>query len=85
MPEFTDTHPKAQAVLIEGYRRMTPAARLRLALEMSQAVIELAEAGIRQRYPEIGPEELRKRLGALMVGRELSIKVNGWDPEKMGY
>lgn len=85
MPEITDTHPAAAAFLIEGYRRMAPSAKLNLALEMSQSVIELAKAGIIRRHPGIPQAELDKRLGAILWGRELSIKINQWDPEKEGY
>lgn len=85
MPEVKDTHPAAEAFLIEGYRRMAPGVKLKLALEMSQSVIELAKAGIVKRHPGISPTELDKRLGAILWGRELSIKVNHWDPKKEGY
>ncbi|HWP97598.1 MAG TPA: hypothetical protein VN426_12200 [Syntrophomonadaceae bacterium] len=85
MTNLSDTDPAAQSFLIDGYRLMPPAARLRLALEMSQTVIELAKAGILKRYPAISQSEMGKRLGAILWGRELSIKVNHWDPEKEGY
>lgn len=64
---------------------MTPAAKLRLAQEMTETVVELSKAGILNRYPGITQSELSKRLGAIIWGRELSIKVNHWDPEKEGY
>lgn len=85
MPEKTDTHPDADSFLIEGYRRMTPTLKFQLALEMSQSVMELSQIGIIKRHPGIGPLELRKRLGALLLGRDLSIKINQWDPKKEGY
>ncbi len=81
----SDTHPTMEAALIKGYRRMSTAQRLKMALEMSETVRILAKAGILRRHPGISNMELRKRLGALLLGRELSIKVNGWDPEKEGY
>lgn len=81
----SDTHPKLEPILIEGYRKMLPSQRLQLALAMSETVRDLAKAGILKRHPGISEEELRKRLGALLLGRELSIKVNGWDPETEGY
>lgn len=81
----TDTHPPFEPVIIEGYRKMSPCRRFKMAMEMSEAVRDLAKIGILKRHPGISEEELRKRLGALLLGRELSIKANGWDPETEGY
>ncbi len=81
----SDTHPIMESILIEGYRKMSPAQKFKMAMEMSEAVRTLAKTGILKRHPGISDEELRKRLGALLLGRELSIKVNGWDPESEGY
>ena len=81
----SDTHPALEPIIIEGYRKMAPSQRFNLAMEMSEAILDLAKIGIMKRHPGITGEELRKRLGALVLGRELSIKVNGWDPEKEGY
>jgi len=85
MPEISDTCPAAQTIIINGYREMAIPLKLNLAMEMSEAVINLAKAGIRRRYPNISQSEFDKRLGALLWGRALSIKVNRWDPEKEGY
>ena len=81
----SDTHPAIELIIIEGFRKMPPGQRFNMALEMSEAIRDLAKAGILKRYPGISNEELRKRLGALLLGRELSIKANGWDPELEGY
>ena len=85
MPELTDTNPVIDSILTDGYRRMAPITKLKLALEMSEAVMDLARAGVIQRHPGISTSELQKRLGALWLSRELSIKVNHWDPQKEGY
>ncbi len=85
MPGKSDTNPALEPVIIEGYRKMSPAQRFKLAMEMSEAVRDLAKIGVLKRHPDISDEELRKRLGALLVGRELSIKINGWDPDAEGY
>lgn len=81
----SDTHPLLGSFLVEGYRKMSSAQKFKMALEMSETIRDLAKTGIKKRHPGISDEELRKRLGALLLGRELSIKVNGWDPEKEGY
>lgn len=81
----SDTHPALEPVIIEGYRKMPPSQRFKMAMEMSEAIRNLAKIGILKRHPGISDEELQKRLGALLLGRELSIKVNSWDPETEGY
>ncbi|HBE80842.1 MAG TPA: hypothetical protein DDW65_24105 [Firmicutes bacterium] len=81
----SDTHPMFEPLIIEGFRKMSPSQRFKMAIEMSEAIRDLAKTGILKRHPGISDEELRKRLGALLLGRELSIKVNDWDPELEGY
>ncbi len=81
----SDTHPALEPFIIDGYRKMHPSQRFQIAMEMSEVVRDLAKTGILKRHPGISDDELRKRLGALLLGRELSIKVNGWDPETEGY
>ena len=44
-------------------------------------VRKLAMAGLRERFPEAGPEELRRRLATLCLGRELAAKVYGPEPD----
>jgi hypothetical protein len=46
-----DTHPAIEAILIEGYRRMTPAQKLRRVEDLTRTVRQLALQDIRRRYP----------------------------------
>jgi hypothetical protein len=85
MTQLKDTHPAVESLLIQGYRKMSPAVKFQLAMEMSQSLIQLAKTGINTRYPGISTAEMGKRLGAILWGRELSITVNQWDPEREGY
>lgn len=57
-----DTTPQADARYHALLRRLSPAQRLEAALRLSQAVREMASAGIRQRFPGISDHELRVRL-----------------------
>lgn len=41
----------------------------------------LALDGLRRRYPEAEPEELRRRLADLLLGPELATKAYGPGPE----
>jgi hypothetical protein len=85
-PGAGDTPPEVEALWIEGLRRMGPAARLRMAFDLTAAVRALAAAGIRARHGADLPErELRLRLGALTIDRETMVRAFGWDPEVEGY
>jgi len=85
-PLFDDTPLDVEERLIERYRQMTGLERLALALDMSEAVRQLALAGIRARYgPSLSAREERLRLAALTIDRETMIAAFGWDPEVEGY
>ena len=45
---------------LQALRRMTPEQRLLKAFELSELSHELLRAGIRQRYPDAGPDELER-------------------------
>lgn len=82
----SDTSAEVERILIEGYRQMGPEGRLARAFSMSAALRELAEARIRAtRGPDISEREVRLRVAALAIPRELMIRAFGWDPQKEGY
>jgi hypothetical protein len=64
----SDTTPEAIAIQQEIFRRMTTAERLRLALEMSESIRNVALAGLRSRRPELTPQELSSEFLRLMYG-----------------
>jgi hypothetical protein len=68
MKGLSDTSPEAQRVLIECYRRMTPAQKVALIEDANRTNRLLHEAGFRARYPDATPEQIhldwiRKTLG----------------------
>ncbi len=81
----SDTSPEAEAILIEGYRRMSPRRKLEMVEEMTISVQQLALARILKQYGPIPEREQRLRLASLWLDRETMIKVFDWDPEEMGY
>ena len=84
--EPDDTSPEIEKMLVEGYRRMGPLGRLRRALDLSEAVRQLAVARIRRQYgPDLDEREERLRLAALVIDRQSMIRAFGWDPEREGY
>ncbi len=76
-----DTSAAQSARYHELLRALPPERRLESAMRLSRAVRRLAEAGIRERHPDIGEEELRVRLTARLYGRAAAIKLFGTVPE----
>jgi len=76
-PLAEDTSPEAERVLIELYRRASPARKLAMALSANLAARELALAGLRDRFPHETPARLRRRLADLLIGPELAAKAYG--------
>jgi hypothetical protein len=70
-----DTDADAEARQIAAWRAMTPAALARLVDEASQAVRDLAMAGLKARYPGATDRELTIRFAALTVGDELAERA----------
>lgn len=66
-----DTSGDAFDRQVAALRSMTPTARLRLADDMSQAVRELTEAGIRRRQPGLSDEDRAVVLRGILLGPEL--------------
>ncbi len=48
--------------------------------QLNQSVRLLALSGLRQRYPQADPGELRRRLADLVLGPELAERVYGPGP-----
>lgn len=78
---FSDTSPEAERVQIEGLRSLPIWRKLQIVSDLTMTVRKLAMAGLRERFPEAGPEELRRRLATLCLGRELAAKVYGPEPD----
>jgi hypothetical protein len=74
-----DTSFEAERWLVERYRKMTPAQQIHIFQQLSRASQELAMAGLRDRHPHAGPEELRLRLAATRLSAETMREVFGWD------
>ena len=64
----SDTSPEAAAIQQEIFRRMTPEQRLRIALELSEEMRNIALSGLRSRQPELTEEELKREMLRIMYG-----------------
>ena len=81
---FLDTADDVRAMQVEHWRRLSPAGRVEIVEGLWHDTRELACAGIRERYPDATPDEIRLRLGALTIDADLMIEAFGWDPEREG-
>jgi len=61
---------------------MAPADKLELVRQMTQAVQQMALAGISRRYPKATPREQRLRLASLWLDAETMQRAFGWDPDR---
>lgn len=84
-PADSDTPPEVTAILVAGYRAMTPADRLRRVTDLNRATEILARARLRRKYGELDERTTRLRLAALRYPRELMVEAFGWDPRVEGY
>jgi DUF1365 family protein len=64
----SDTSPEAAAIQADIFRRMTPGERVKVALDMSDSMRNIALAGLRGRHPEMTEEQLKWELVRLMYG-----------------
>ena len=69
---MTDTSETVARVVVERYREMTPAQRVRLTASMYDAAIVLARAGIREQFGDLPETEARAQLLWRLHGAELT-------------
>jgi hypothetical protein len=74
-PLSLDTSPDIERRQVEIWRHMTPEEKTAIVTSLTQTVINLARAGIRDRYPEASAYERRLRLAVVLHGRELAMKA----------
>ena len=84
-PEPDDPDRKAERARMEAVRRMPIWKRAERWNALNQARRELILAVLRNRYPQADEQELRKRLAARTLPREIVIHMFDWDSEKEGY
>jgi hypothetical protein len=80
-----DTHPAIRTLLIEGYRKMSPAQKLERVRALNHAVQQLALMDIRRRHPDADEREQALRLASRWIEPELMVRAFGWDVRKVGY
>jgi hypothetical protein len=82
---FEDTDSKTLQKMTE-VARITPIwKKLQQVADTSAAMKQFAIAGLRRRYPQANEGELKQRLAAILLDREIVVKMYGWDPKTEGY
>lgn len=84
-PQSPDTDEVAERYLFERLRSLPAWRKAEMLSASTRAACDLALAGLRQRYPGAPEADLRKRYAALALGREASIELFDWDPEREGW
>lgn len=84
-PLFEDTSPEAEAILIEGMRRMTPAQKMARVQALTLRARYALEQDVTRMHPNADAQELRLRFAARWHGPEFTRKNFGWDPDVEGY
>jgi len=69
-----DTTLEAYRVQIQALRRLGPEGRLKMMLECSDNLRELAIMGVRRRHPDYDDETVKYAVIRLMVGEEMFHK-----------
>ena len=81
----SDTSADAERVMIEGFRRMSPAQKLERVAALNRALVDLATARLRRQYgANMTPRELGLRLAALRLDADTMRKAFDWDPAAHG-
>ncbi|MBN1438441.1 MAG: hypothetical protein JW929_03445 [Anaerolineales bacterium] len=74
---YSDTAPAMEALRIRLLYEEPAWRKMELLAGLNASAKILAFSGLRRRYPNAGPEELRRRLADLLLGEELASKVYG--------
>lgn len=80
-----DTHPSIDALLVQGYRRMSPAQKIARVRALTRAVQELAMTDVRRRHPNADAREQALRLASRWIEPNLMKLAFGWDVRAAGY
>ena len=80
-----DTHPAIEKLVVDGYRKMTPAQKLAIVNDLTVMVQQLALTDIRRRHPLADEHEQKLRLASRWIDSATMRRVFGWDPDVQGY
>ena len=70
-----DTAPEIEQAQVERWRAMTPAQKADVITGLTQAVYEMARAGVRHRHPRADAREQFLRLALDVLGPDLACRA----------
>jgi hypothetical protein len=79
---YSDTDPRAMAVWVNLLRNQSAAEKIAAVFELTALAWEMAERGVRSRYPDASEHEVFLRTAALHLSREEMIQAYQWDPQE---
>jgi len=68
-------------VWLDLQRNMPAGDKLGVVLSAAQFVLQMYEMGVRKRYPQASDAEVRVRVAARHLPRDLVVRAYGWYPE----
>lgn len=71
--------------MLDRWREMSARDRFDTVAALNDSCERMAEAGVRLRHPSAGDDEVRLRVLALRLGRDLMVDAYGWDPLVEGW
>jgi alkylation response protein AidB-like acyl-CoA dehydrogenase len=77
MSVLTDTSFEAEAIQLKLLRQAPSWQKLQMMAQLNQTARSLALAGLRQRYPQATPAQLRRHLADLLLGETLAAQAYG--------
>lgn len=80
-----DTSPDVEARQVAHWRAMSAKERFDLVAALNDSCEQMAVAGVKLRHPDALADEVRLRVLALRLGRDLMVEVYGWDPDIEGW
>ncbi len=72
-----DTDPAVEQIVFKFCREAPAWRKLKMAGELTEAMLLLSKSGLRNRYPKASPEQIRRLLADQILGPELAVKVYG--------
>ncbi len=72
-----DTSPETEAILFKLLHETPAWRKYELMEDLNRTARQLALIGLRRRFPNAAPAELRRRLATMLLGEELATKAYG--------
>ncbi len=72
---FQDTHPKAEAFLIQHLQTLSPADKWRMVRELNASVRHLMWTGLQARMPHADEAALQREWAVLLLGEEMAKRI----------